>query len=642
MCGITGYYKTNTREIAPSVIRKMTDVLEHRGPDDSGVYLKGPIALGHRRLSIIDLVTGHQPMCDISGNIWIVFNGEIYNFLELKAELEKKKYTFRTHSDTEVILNSYREWGIDCVKKFNGMFSFALWDNSLKTIFLVRDRLGIKPLYYTLQKGNLVFASEVKSILQFPGVEYEVNLNAISSYLTFRTNVGDESFFKNISKLSPGHILTYNGRETKVNKYWEIPYFKEKEDKGIEYYLEKSEELLKKAVKMRLMSDVPLGAYLSGGLDSSIIVGFMSKLKQEPTKTYSIGFAEKGYNEFNYSRLVRDFYKTDHKEIVLNQDKYLELLPMLIRQKDAPLSIPHETALYQMSKELKKDITVVMSGEGADELFGGYGRVQRSPMDFKKIMFFKKFPSPIKTLLYNFARENGVSNDEIEKIDTRMDHFFSVYNWMPFEEKWNIFTDDVKRRINLDRPLIDYFETLFDNTKEIDPYDSVLYIFEKVHLPNLLERLDMMSMAASVEARVPFVDHELVEFVSSIPVKYKLAWKSIFHKMIAAFIPSGTASEKLDTTKVLLRKIGSKLLPPDIVNRKKLGFPVPLDKWKKEGMGKFAHEILLDGSVKRRGYFNQENVEKLMSSKQNLKYDFYGKKIWMLVNIELWLREYFS
>jgi len=357
-------------------------------------------------------------------------------------------------------------------------------------------------------------------------------------------------------------------------------------------------------------------------------------------KTYSIGFGVEGYDEAHYAKMVADHCGVDHLSLTIDQDDYLEQLTKTIIQKDAPLSIPHETALLNVCSELKKHTTVVISGEGADELFAGYGRVQGSPMDFKKIDYVRKmFPTFLHRPLLKILGA-GKNIDSWLAVKGSMDHFFSVYNWIPFEEKWNLFTKETMEAINYDRALIDFWHRDFDHVSGGNEYDKILYLFEKNHLICLLDRLDSMSMAAGVEARVPFVDHELVEFASTIPIKYKLKWKSPLHQAKAIFTNNFEASEKLDDSKYILRKMGSKLLPEEIVLRKKLGFPVPLDDWAENGMIKLAKDILLDDRTKKRGVFCHSELKKMLNNKQKLDYDFWGKKVWMLMNVELWYREF--
>ena len=624
--------------MSENLLKTMTETMTHRGPDDDGYFRDAHVALGFRRLSIIDLGGGRQPMSNEDNSIWVIFNGEIYNFQELREELLAKGHTFKTKSDTEVIVHGYEEWGERCMEKFYGMFAYALYDQKQKKVILARDRLGVKPLHYAWVDGQLLFGSEMKAILAHPKFDRAPSLAALSSYLTFRYPQGAQPVFANMKRLEPGHYLTITPAGTTLTKYWDVPFHARKEDFGEYYYLEGIGELLTKAVQRRMISDVPVGIYLSGGLDSSIVAALMSRMSQNPVETFSIGFPEDKYNETDAAQFVARHCGANHHALLLPQENYLELLPKAIGIKDAPLSIPHEIALYQLSCELKKYVTVALSGEGSDELFGGYGRVQRSPMDWKKIQFVRRYvPRRIQRSVIA-ALGASTNAEQWLKIPDAMEHLFFVYNWIPFEEKWNLFTPEVNEVLAYDEQEKKAWAAHFDLVKDGDPYDQLLYLFEKRHLLCMLDRLDAMSMAASVEARVPFVDHELVEFVSTIPSYYKLRWRSPFHKARALFTTSFSASERLDQSKDILRRYARTLLPEEIVNRKKLGFPVPLDTWMKQGLAAYAKEILLDDRSRRRGIFNIAKLEKLMNNQQPLDYDFWGKKIFMILNIELWFR----
>ena len=640
MCGITGIVSSNNQNIEKQLVYDMTNLISHRGPDGHGYYFNKGVGFGHRRLSIIDIEGGHQPMSDIEKSIWITYNGEIYNFIDLKNQLIQKGYEFRTNCDTEVIIYAYKEWGEDAFSHLNGMFALAIWDSNNKKLVLARDRRGVKPLYWSMIGSKLIFSSEVKSIISNPGFKKVANIDAISSYLTFRQAIGDLTFFKGVEKLLPGHYLVYRNGDLKVNKYYDLPINNNKEDLGFKYYMEGVHEKLEYSVKQRMMSDVPLGAYLSGGLDSSLLVAIMSNYSSSKVKTFSIGYDENEYNEGEYAKIVSKHCNTDHRQIKILKQDYLDNWIKLINHKSAPLSIPHEVPLYKMSVELKKYITVVLSGEGADELFGGYGRVQRSPMDWKKIKFIKNIlGSSLSKLLVKKFPKNSIINEL--KNSTHRDQFLSVYNWMPLEQKWDLFSDEISDQINNDEKTLGIVDDIFKKTRDINPYDRILHFFEKIHLDCLLDRLDMMSMAASVESRVPFVDdHELVDFVTNVPFKYKMVWNSLLDRFKALFYSSANASEVLDTNKFILRKTGAQLLPKEIAYRKKLGFPTPLDNWFKTGLINYAREILLDQFAIDRNIFNKEKMEKFLTSNENLPYDFYGKKIWMLMNVELWYRDF--
>ena len=388
MCGILGQINLNSRTINECKFSESLDLQKHRGPDDSGIYIGENIILGHRRLSIIDLDShAKQPMISDCGNYILVFNGEIYNYQKIKQELEEKNYVFHTSSDSEALLNSFIEYGIDCIKQFIGMFAFAIYNKKTNETYIVRDRLGVKPLYFYKDKNQFIFSSEVKSILHLSDLKRELNLNAVSSYLSFRYPILNDTFFKNISSLPPAHYIKISKNKIEVTEYWNVSSkFKEQQnDRGEEYYINGLRELLESSVKYRMIADVPIGSFLSGGVDSSIITALMAENSQEQIKTFTIGFEEEGYNEFKYAKLIADKYDTNHKEITLCSKDYISSIEKLIEYKDAPLSVPNEVPLYLMSKELKKDITVVLSGEGADEIFGGYGRIFKSPYDLARI-----------------------------------------------------------------------------------------------------------------------------------------------------------------------------------------------------------------------------------------------------------------
>jgi asparagine synthase (glutamine-hydrolysing) len=640
MCGIIGVFNLKKKsKLSKKVVTQMTNVLKHRGPDDSGIFQDKGIFLGHRRLSIIDLSKkGHQPMSDKEKKVWVTFNGEIYNFQDVKDILVQKGYKFSSKTDTEVIINAYKEWGITCLEKFNGMFAFALWDKDKDELYLVRDRLGVKPLYYSIYDDRLVFASEIKSILAYPKFKREPNLKAVSSYLSYRYTVGEETLFKNISQLLPGHFIKVKNGDVVKKEYWDIKLSPKKKDLGEAYYLRKINNLVTEATKKRLISDVPVGAYLSGGLDSSIIVAIMSRSGNKRFKTFTIGFEEEGFNEFEYSRKVAEECNVDHKEILLSCKDYVDTLKKLIMYKDLPLSVPNEVPLYLMSKELKKDITVVLSGEGADEIFGGYGRLFRSPLDYKRLKLLKKLPRFVKNTIFKELTKKYQNKD----FKNELEHFLYLYSYFPIEEKKFLFNEEMNKLINDDESLKQVFNEYFNKCPKLSYYDKILYTFEKVHLPGLLNRVDSTTMATSVEARTPFVDYELVEFMSSVPFKYKLRWKSLCSEIKSLTKTSDDISEELDTTKYLLRKSFSAYLPRVVLERRKQGFPVPLDNWFKNELVSYAKKSLLKKNAKIKNIINQKNLKTWIENNLKFKQDKqFGQKLWMLLNLEFWMEEYF-
>lgn len=617
------------------VLTRMRESLSHRGPDDTGLHVQGRLGFGFRRLSVIDVEGGHQPMIDDQTGASIVFNGEIYNYRELRRELETLGHRFKTQSDTEVVLKSYGEWGIESVKRFVGQFAYALWNPRAEELYLVRDRLGIKPLYWTRAGHEILVSSEIKAFFQHPDFRAEADLDAVSSYLTFRQAVWDISFFKGVNKVLPGHFVIFANNNVSDQVYWKLPVPQPDESFSEAGYLQRVEELLTKATRRCMVSDVPLGAYLSGGLDSSLIAALLRKSHPGRLQTFSIGYDENNYDEQRYAREVADHLNTDHHHFVFTRQAFEDDWLKLVRLRDAPLSIPHEIALYHLSTQMKQFVTVAISGEGADELFGGYGRVLRSPMDWKKVALARAILPESLALRLGVVRAFASL-----RCQTHLEHFFHVYNWIPFAEKWSLMTEETLRAIDYDARTINVFRDLFAAAAKADPYDRILHVFQKIHLGCLLDRLDSMSMAAGIEARVPFVDHELIEFVINMPLRHKLRWNSSLSRLLAITKSAARTSEWLDTNKYLLRKLGSRFLPDTISQRKKLGFPTPLDQWLRSGLLQSARDLLLDKTSRERGLFDQSALARLLDRPQRLPYDFYGKKVWMLMNVELWFREF--
>jgi len=641
MCAIIGVLGKNLPSQEQFI--KARDTMTHRGPDDAGIYYapQEGIALGHRRLSIIDLSPeGRQPFFSNDGRYAIVFNGEIYNYQELKKEL-KNKYPFKTKTDTEVLLAAYIQWGTKCLQKLNGMFAFAIWDRNKKELFCARDRLGIKPLYWSFYNGNFYFSSEIKGILGSSYIPRVLNKQSVLDYLSYRYPLGENTFFENVHSFLPGHFVVIKKDQIpKLKKYWELPVVVEKEDPGEDKVLKITEELLKKTVKSHMISDVPVGAYLSGGLDSSVLVGLMANFSRKSVKTFSIGFSEKGFNELGHARLVAKHLKTDHHEILMNEGEYFNLLPEVIGYKDAPLHVPNEVPLYALSKELKKHVTVVLSGEGADELFGGYGRIFRSGDDFDAMRgtwSHKNFSSLEKELLrVNLEKKYGDTQFK-ELVDLLLFQYpYTASQVTRVLLNGNIFPGE--ELVLLRR---DYIKSELDKGVGLPSAEQYMYFFQRIHLLGILGRLDNSAMGASVEGRVPFVDHKVVEYVSALPISYKMRWKSEEDQNRAKTLNSNQISDEHDITKYLLRVIGRKFLPPEIVERKKLGFPVPLDKWVEGSMSKYAREILLSSSVRLSSILNKKNLEELLSDGVSPTYApaLRGRDIWALLNLELWTRE---
>ena len=623
MCGICGIVDHNNIVSEKLIyVKKITNKLTHRGPDNEGFFEDKIVSFGFKRLSILDVNKGNQPIYSPDKSIVSIFNGEIYNFKEIKKELEDSGYKFISNSDSEIIPYAYEKWGIEFVKKLNGMFAIAIYDKKKQNTFLIRDRLGIKPLYYYIYKNTLIFSSEINSILEGPFFKREPNLKAISSYLSYRYPISDEeTFFLNLKRLPAGKILKISNNGISFDEYWRIPFPNNFSNHDEEFYLEKLDYLLNESIKGQLVSDVPLGVFLSGGLDSSILTAIATKYTKEKLNTFSVTLKESGYDESEKAKIVSNHLKTNHHEIILEKDNFIENLQNLISIKGVPGSIPHEYALFLLSKKMKEKITVVLSGEGADEFFGGYARVQKSPFDFHKNQFINK----LKYL-------NNKKLDFKTFLNKR-------YNWFSIEKKNKLFNQEFKNKIDHDQELDENWSSYFKEGNLETNYGNALYMFQSIHLKCLLDRLDSMTMAASIEARVPFLDHRIVEFINTVPFKFKIKWKSFFHKILSLKSNSKIYSEKNDINKYLLRKIGEKYLPRQISASKKLGFPVPLDDWLKNENVK---DILLDKDSKSKDFYNIKELEETLKMNGKSEYDFSGKRVWMLLNIELWMKKNFG
>ena len=581
MCGFSGIFSIDGKQLVnKNAILSMTKAISHRGPDEENFYIESNIHLGFRRLSIIDIRNGSQPMKSINGNQILCFNGEIYNYKSLKKILISKGISLKTSSDTEVLLEAFSLWGIRCLDYLRGMFSFIIYEKNKNKLTLVRDRLGIKPLFYTIKNKILYFSSEIKGLIDSNEVSLEANNKAISSYLTFRYPIGSGTFFKNIHEVNPGEIMEFYDNKITVKKYWTIPIKKkQEEDLGEDYYLNDTIDLLQDTCKIHLESDVPISGLLSGGLDSSVIMSIINNVrnKKETFRTFSASFDNQDYDELAYANKVAKLLNLSHHNINLNYENYISDLTNIIVKRSVPLSIPHEVALFQLFKKIKNYSKVVISGEGADELFGGYGRVQSSAFDYKKILFMEK---KIPKFMHKYFLKLFLNNQSYQRypnVNEHANHFLSIYNWIPLEQKKDLLTKDFMNSVNYDKEIKNFWSKEFELLNDADPYDRILHIFQKHHLRCLLDRLDNLSMASGVEARVPFVDHELVERIIKMPYKYKFKWKSKISKFMGLFNTSFQNSENKDISKYLLRLCGKKYLPDEIAFKKKLGFPVPLD-----------------------------------------------------------------
>jgi len=620
MCGICGItFHEHERPVPEAVVRSMCSAITHRGPDDEGVLVRGNTGLGMRRLSIIDLASGHQPISNEDGSIWIVFNGEIYNHLELREELLKKGHVFRTNSDTEAIVHAYEEFGESCPAKLNGMFAFAILDTRKRSLFIARDRLGIKPLYYYHDSEKFVFGSELKSILRVDKIPREVSLEALDAFLTFEYVPAPLSILRGISKLPPGHSLTLKDSKISISEYWDLR-FSERE-RSEDDLCEELRELLRDAVRIRLMSDVPLGAFLSGGIDSSAIVALMSAEMSQPVKTFSIGFKESSYNESSFARIVSERFKTEHHEFTIEPNA-LELTEKLVAHLDEPFGDFSIFPTYLVSKMAREFVTVTLSGDGGDELFGGYDTyiANKLGLAYARIPagIRSKVISPLLNSLPPTEKKKGLINrarrfDEGMRLPSDLEHT----RWMIFlqaAEKAQMYSETTRQGL-AGTDSYRHVRNYFSKSGTADPLNRQLYVDIKSYLvDDILVKVDRMSMATSLEARVPFLDHRFVEFSASIPGSLKLRGKS---------------------TKYLLKKAMADLLPPEIVGRGKEGFSIPIKSWLKGELKELMLDVLAPEKVRREGFFNPDHVEKLkrehLENREN-----HSHRLWALMVFEIW------
>jgi asparagine synthase (glutamine-hydrolysing) len=625
MCGIAGKLNLQLNEpVAFATIVRMCRAMRHRGPDDDGVYLDGHFGMGMRRLSIIDLSTGKQPIHNEDGSIWTVFNGEIYNYLDLRGLLERKGHVFNTHTDTEVIVHLYEEYGQEFVRHLTGMFAIAVWDQRRQELILARDRLGIKPLYYFLDAKCLIFGSEIKAILQ-DGISHEIDLQALHDYLSLNYIPGPRSIFKDINKLPPGHILTWSHGVITVTSFWEPQYperFLNGNSRSEESYCDELYELLKTAMGQHLFSDVPLGVFLSGGVDSSSLVALMREVSTQPIQTFSIGFEEQSYNELRYARTVAKAFDTEHHELVINPNA-VESLPEVIRHFDEPFADSSAIPVYWVSKLAREHVKVALSGEGGDEIFGGY----ETYTAYKMAEVYKRLPSILATVVIPaVVKQLPVSHRKVS-FDYKAKRFVAGAMLPPAEGHywWKvIFTEDAKTILygketsGLAEP-ITLYRNRYDDCRALDPLTKLQHIDLKVYLPDdILVKADRMSMANSLEVRVPFLDHRIVEFAASLP-----PWLKI----------------RRLTKKYILKRTMSRHIPDQILKGKKRGFNVPIPEWLRRELRELVHDTLSPARIKEVGFFNPDAVSALIRDHEERRVDL-SRNIWGLLVLMQWYDEY--
>ena len=628
MCGINGiaFSSRSGRVVSRSELVAMRDVITHRGPDDEGIFIDRNVGLGHRRLSIVDVSRGHQPMTNEDATLHIIYNGEIYNHADYRESLEAKGHTYTTHCDTETILHLYEEHGPACVDYLRGMFAFAIWDQRKQELLIARDRLGVKPLYYVhTADGSLYFGSEIKTVLEARAVKPEVNYAVLSDYLANHAPSGEETLFVGVKRLLPGHVMTWSDGEVSIRRYWDVDFSKHTDERDDRTYIKQWSELFRESVRLRLMADVPLGMFLSGGIDSSAIAAVMSGMVSEPIKTFSVAFAEREANELEYARLVADTYKTNHHEVVVSPEQFFEALPRLVWHEDEPLAHPSSVALYFVSHLASQHVKVVLTGEGSDELLAGYGRYRRTIWNLEMGRRYNKLtPSiarnsirnqiertlPSGRLRQKLMRTFLVLSPELESI------YFDNFAVFSAPMQQNMFTRTTRERIGSIDPYRELRRVLA-RVKDLSLLDGLLYADIKTYLHELLMKQDQMSMATSIESRVPFLDHKLVEFTAGMPDTMKL---------------------RGGTTKFVLRESMKGVLPERILSRSKMGFPVPIGRWFRGPFKSVIDEYVLSDRALARDIFEPDFVKRLVSLHQSG--EDHSERLWALLNFEIWLRQF--
>lgn len=623
MCGICGYiHLDKAKRASGDILKGMMDTLANRGPDDAGFFLKGRVALGHRRLSIIDLSTGHQPIFNEDGSLVIVYNGEIYNFPELKLLLESRGHIFKTHSDTEVIVHAYEEFGEECLKFFNGMFSFALWDDRRETLFLARDRFGKKPLYYASFDNQFIFGSELKSLLKHPSIRREIDPVAVSKYLAYEYIPSPHSIFKNIYKLEAGTKIVLKNSGQKINRFWDISF-----DKPAVFNLEDTKaritDLLKRSVRKRLISDVPLGVFLSGGIDSSCVVAMMADLMSpKDIKTFSVGFKERSFDESDDARRVAKYFGTDHHEEILDPQTMLDVFPNILELLDEPFADSSIIPTYLVSRFTRKSVKVALGGDGGDELFLGYpsflahglnNRFSFIPDFFKRLpleFITSILPPSHKYMSFHFKAKRfarGLAYPE------EIRHQVWIGSFTPAEQH-RLFLPSIELNFN---PFSVYRETdnLYNAVRSLDVLDRAIYIYIKTYMTDdILTKVDRASMANSLEVRAPFLDTDFATFAAGIPPEFKL---------------------RNFTTKWILKEVLKERLPRETIGKPKQGFAVPVAKWLREDLKDLLMMAFDKKKIDREGIFRYDYIKALLNSYLSGRKDL-RKEIWALFMFEMW------
>ena len=625
MCGIVGFVNNGGRPAEREVLEAMNRAIIHRGPDEDGYYLHQNAALAMRRLSIIDLASGKQPIHNADRTKWIVFNGEIYNYRELRDELEARGHTFYTRSDTEAIIHLFDEFGERCVDHLRGMFAFAIWDETDRSLFAARDRVGKKPLLYSHQtNGDLIFGSEFQAVLEHPSVTREVDHGAIDSYLSYICVPAPETAFKQIRKLEPGHWLKWKDGRVETRRYW-LPDLSKKVKITEAEAIDETTRLLRESTRLRMISEVPLGAFLSGGVDSSIVVALMAQESSSPVKTFSIGFEEQDFSELKYARRVAEHVGAEYNEFIVRPDA-VEVLPTLVEHFGEPFADSSALPTYYVSRETRRHVTVALNGDGGDESFAGYERY----MAMEVAELYRRIPRPLRRLAIEWPI-NMLPSSELRKTRVRDVQRFLIsanegrgeryFRWMSAFKpaaKPALYTAAFAAEVAGHRAS-DVLDRWFARAEGLGMLDATLLTDQMTYLPNdLLPKVDIASMANSLEARSPFLDHKVIEFAAGLPEGLKMN----------RFRP-----------KYLLKKVAARLVPPEVVYRRKMGFGVPIGKWFRGEMSGFVSDILLSEASLGRGLFEPAEIRRYVE--QHIRGEFdHATQLWALLMLELWYRRF--
>jgi asparagine synthase (glutamine-hydrolysing) len=629
MCGIVGiaYSEKSGESASETVLNRMRDCLTHRGPDEAGNFIDGGVGLGHRRLSIVDLTSGQQPMSNEDGSLWITYNGEIYNHADFRRELEASGHVYKSHCDTETILHLYEEHGAECLHFLRGMFAFAIWDAPRRELFLARDRLGVKPLYFVLHaNGSIAFASEIKSLFESGLVKPELNFAELSDQLANRGTTGEQTLFRDVKRLLPGHFLRWKNGRIEIKKYWDIAFqpkipFETTSEKDLIFQWR---ELFRESIRLRLMADVPLGMFLSGGIDSSAICALMSQITNQPIKTFSVAFAEREANELRYARIVAEKFRTEHHEILVTPQEFFAALPNLIWHEDEPLGFSASVPLYFVSKLAQRHVKVVLTGEGSDEILAGYAR-------YAKTLLNLRFGKSYETIAPRFVRRFVRANIETLPLRARLklsrtflklpndieNLYFDNFAVFSRSLQAKLFTRQTREQIGAQIDPYFHLQNYLAQTDADNLLDCLLYADTKTYLQELLMKQDQMSMAASIESRVPFLDYKLVEFTARLPEKFKLRGRE---------------------TKWILRQAMRGLLPQEILTRPKMGFPVPVGDWLRNEFRHLVDEFVIGERTLSRGIFEPDFVREIV--RRHNEGENHDERLWFLLNFEIWQRQF--